>query len=336
MAIQRMPAALFVARLEEARLRGDGYIMGARGQDPRKWGKSSWWFTQYSGKQRTKALAWRENAPRVWDCNGLAEGLYEEWSGVNINTKARYNYSGWCGVKGKGMIPAAHRMPGAAVFHGDTAAKIHHVMYLTEPVNPADPAGDWYLTEARGVMYGVVRTKLSERKPDYWGIMDKYFDYDDADYVPVVPELGEIVLKNGMVNREDVRQLQENLIALGYDLGKWVADGDFGDATEIALMEFQRAHDCDADGEYGPQTHAAMTALLEALRAPVEQPKVVQITGGSCWVRTAPNTSGGKLDAVKPGTELVYAGETSANGWLKVEFRGEMGWVSGKYSEVTE
>lgn len=334
MAIKRMPIGLFVAGVKAAIARHDGYIMGAKGQNPKKWNKNSWWFTQYSGKQKTQALKWRENAERVWDCNGLSEGLYEEWSGVNINTKARYNYSGWCGVKGKGMIPVEQRVPGAAVFHGKSAASIHHVMYLLEPVDPANPAGDWYLGEARGVMYGCVQTRLYDRDPDFWGIMDKYFDYDDADYVPAWPELGEVILRNGMMNREDVRELQQHLIDLGYDLGKWGADGDFGDATEIALIAFQKAEGCEPDGEYGPQTHAALMALVEALNAPVQQPKAVQISGGSCWVRTAPNTSGAKLGAVKTGTELSYGGETAENGWLLVAYENRNGWVSGKYGKL--
>ena len=107
MAINRMPIAQFVAQLAAALARGGRYIMGARGQDPRKWAEDSWWFTQYSGAQRDKALYWREHAARVWDCNGLAEGIYEDYSGVNINTKARYNYANWCGVKAQARYPPA-------------------------------------------------------------------------------------------------------------------------------------------------------------------------------------------------------------------------------------
>ena len=50
--IKRMPAALFAKQLGEALARKDGYIMGATGQDPRKWSVDSHWFTQYSGAQR--------------------------------------------------------------------------------------------------------------------------------------------------------------------------------------------------------------------------------------------------------------------------------------------
>lgn len=335
MAIKRMPISLFMAELRSAYKRKDGYIMGAKGQNPKKWSKNSWWFTQYSGSQKTKALYWRENAQRVWDCNGLAEGIYEDWSGVNINTKARYNYSGWCGVKGSGMIPAKYRIAGAPVFWGKTAASITHVAYLDEPVDKSNPAGDWYIIEARGVMYGVVRTKLYSRKPNYWGIMDKYFDYSDSDYIETefVEHLGDRLLKNGSEG-DDVKELQEALIRLGYDCGKWGIDGDFGDSTEQAVMSFQRDHSLDVDGEYGPLSHAAMEKALAKLGQTVEDPKKVKIVGGNCWVRTAPNTTGDKLGVAKEGTTHEYQGETSEDGWLLIVFAGANAWVSGKYGEL--
>lgn len=336
MAIKRVPISRFMAEVRAAYKRKDGYIMGATGQNPRKWSKSSWWFSQYkdrdqySAKQEAKALYWRENAERVWDCNGLPEGIYKDITGVNINTKARYNYSGWCGQKGTGMIPADKRVEGAAVFHGVKASAITHVMFLDEPVDPNNPGGDWYLIEARGVLFGVTRTRLYDRQPDFWGIMDKYFDYADADYVPAEPELGEVILKNGMEDRADVKQLQTYLMALGYDLGIRGADGDFGDMTEQAVIEFQQKHGCEPDGEYGPITHAAMLKALEALNKPVENPKRVKIEGGQCWIRSKPNVNGEKLGLAKRDSVHEYAGETAANGWLKID----KGWVSGKYGKL--
>jgi hypothetical protein len=61
--------------------------------------------------------------------------------------------------------------------------------------------------------------------------------------------------------------------------------------------------------------------------------KVVLIQGGSCWVRTAPNTKAIKLGAVTAGTQLAYGGQ-SINGWHLVDYKNRNGWVSGKYSKV--
>lgn len=332
---KKMPIEKFVSELYAAYKRKDGYIMGATGQNPKKWSVNSWWFTQYTDpKQRKQALYWREHAQRVWDCNGLAEGLYKDYTGVDINTKARFNYAQWCDPKGSGMIPAKYRVPGAAVFWGTSAANIHHVAYLYKPVKAGVPSGDWYLIEARGVYYGVVMTKLLERKPNYWGWMTKYFDYDqEAEYPADSPAIGNRILRNGDEG-EDVKQMQSNLIRLGYSCGKWGADGDFGDATEQALKKFQSEHGLEADGEYGPKSREAMDKAIADMERPHDDPKSVKISGGNCYVRSAPDTSGKVLGVAHDGDTLPYGGQTSDNGWNLVDYKGENGWVSGKYSKL--
>ncbi len=69
--------------------------------------------------------------------------------------------------------------------------------------------------------------------------------------------LGKRILKKGR-SGADVAQLQEALIALGYDCGKWGADGDFGPATDAAVRAFQRDRGLEADGEFGPLSLAAL------------------------------------------------------------------------------
>ena len=333
---KKMPIDLFVRQIGEAYERGDGYIMGATGQNPRRWKKDSWWFNQYKNnpKQYEKALYWRAHAARVWDCNGLAEGLYKDYAGTSIDTRARYNYQHWCDPKGRGLIPPKYRVAGAAVFWGDTASDIHHVAFLYAPVKANDPQGDWYLIEARGVMTGVVRTRLLSRKPDFWGWMTKYFDYAGAgDVQPENPHLGDRVLKNGM-SGEDVRELQTDLIRLGYDLGCFGADGDFGDATEEAVKQFQRDKKLTVDGEAGEATCAVLEKALAKLEKPVTDPRRVKITGGKCYVRDAPDKSGAKLGVAHEGEAFDYAGETTPTGWNKIAYKGKTGWVSGKYSRL--
>lgn len=258
MARKRMPIGQFVQQIKAAYDRQDGYTMGATGQNPRRWKTDSHWFSQYkNAKQHAKALYWREHAARVWDCNGLAEGLYRDYAGVSIDTQAKYNYRNWCDPKGAGLIPPEDRVAGAAVFWGDSAGKIHHVAFLYEPVDPDDPGGDWYLIEARGVMYGVVMTKLLDRKPGFWGWMTKYFDYGED--CQSEQHLGDRTLQSGMTG-DDVRELQEDLIRLGFDVGPCGTDGEFGDDTESALKRFQRSRRL-------PVTGIADAATVEALEA---------------------------------------------------------------------
>jgi peptidoglycan hydrolase-like protein with peptidoglycan-binding domain len=72
------------------------------------------------------------------------------------------------------------------------------------------------------------------------------------------------VLALGDVGAE-VKALQENLIKLGYDLGRWGADGDFGSTTQKRVKEFQKKCGLTADGIVGPQTYAELEEALANL-----------------------------------------------------------------------
>ena len=336
----KLPITKFVEFLNNRQLAKDGYIMGATGQDPKKWSKTSWWFTQYSGSQKEKALYWREHCKRVWDCNGLAEGYYKDVTGIDINTRARYNYSGWCSVKGSGKVPDKHKVPGLAVFIGKTAKEITHVGYLVAPVKASDPDGDWWVIEARGVMYGVVKTKLSARGWNYWGYMDKYFDYsghaEGADSEDTI-ELGDRTLRKGSTGN-DVTELQNTLLRLKYQLPKYGADGDFGAETETAVKKFQTDNDLDVDGIVGKQTFAAIDKLTEETKTeeattPNECKKIV-ITGGQVNVRST-NSTNGKIIFVAKKDEK-YDVNSSKDGWYEIKTEKGLGWISGKYSKAIE
>ena len=45
------------------------------------------------------------------------------------------------------------------------------------------------------------------------------------------------------------------------------------------------------------------------------------------FVRDAPSTAGRILGIAKRGHALPYADVTAENGWMKVWYRGEAGWV---------
>ncbi len=142
--------------------------------------------------------------------------------------------------------------------------------------------------------------------------------------------LGDRVLMNGMAGA-DVKELQNALISLGYSCGSYGADGDFGDATEMAVRAFQREHDCQVDGEAGPETIAA---LQKAQEAEPDMARAVQIVGGNCWARTANSRTATKLGVAYEGERYQYGGETAANGWLLIDFHGQNAWVSGMYGRI--
>ena len=81
------------------------------------------------------------------------------------------------------------------------------------------------------------------------------------------------VLKKGRKG-EDVREMQEKLEKLGYDIGPCGADGDFGDDTYDAVVKFQRDHKLEPiDGEIGNDTYTAIEAALWVLETAAENPE---------------------------------------------------------------
>lgn len=70
-----------------------------------------------------------------------------------------------------------------------------------------------------------------------------------------------------------VRDMQEKLISLGYDLGKYGADGDFGYDTLSAVKQFQKDHGLERDGEAGPDTLSALDKAVSEKEQKQSQPQ---------------------------------------------------------------
>ncbi|MGP4042016.1 peptidoglycan-binding protein [Gracilibacillus sp. D59] len=60
------------------------------------------------------------------------------------------------------------------------------------------------------------------------------------------------------ISGTDVRNLQRELIKLGFNLNKYGADGVFGNETESAVKAFQRSEGIKVDGIVGPVTRARL------------------------------------------------------------------------------
>lgn len=91
-----------------------------------------------------------------------------------------------------------------------------------------------------------------------------HVDYGDAPADVEIPDyaLGARLLKRGCTG-EDVRELQKALIRLGFSCGSAGADGEFGKQTDAAVTAFQVAAGLEPDGKFGPATLAALNAALE-------------------------------------------------------------------------
>ncbi len=83
-------------------------------------------------------------------------------------------------------------------------------------------------------------------------------DYDDEREDKIMIELNQLEKGN---KGEQVKTVQRLLIALGYDIGKYGVDGDFGDDTVKSVKKFQKAKKLTADGIVGKNTWSALLGV---------------------------------------------------------------------------
>jgi len=192
------------------------------------------------------------------DCVGLIKGY--GWRDDNDKVKIGANdmkdlsaNGMFAEAKEKGTISSIRKdIPGLAVrFDG------HIGVYI----------GNDEVVEARGFDYGIVKTKLSARPWTHW-LKIPSIDYGDKNggdpEVPGLPKkgayplgFGKRILKSG-TKGEDVKYLQLVLEFLGYNCGRYGADGDFGDYTFTAVTRYQRAKKLTIDGEVGVKTRGVL------------------------------------------------------------------------------
>ena len=207
--------------------------------------------------------------------------------------------------------------------------------------------GGGIVREWRGFDYGRVDTKLKDRRWTHWYEIP-FVDYSgQTAKQPEVKEpvsvgtLGSRLLKKGRTG-DDVKMLQELLMELGYELPKYGADGDYGNETEAAVMEFQGDNGLTADGKYGEKSHEVMMDILAEREAqededdedevPVTQ--YIEVTGNTVNIRKGSGTTFEILTCVRLGAKLALVA-TAANGWHAVKLPdGREGWIGPKYSKV--
>ena len=99
---------------------------------------------------------------------------------------------------------------------------------------------------------GVWEGKLDKRRWSHWAIIK------GTNIVEGSEEPMTTTLRRGSVGQA-VREMQAALLAKGFDLGSYGADGKFGAKTETAVMAFQRLNGLPANGAWGAAEQAALT-----------------------------------------------------------------------------
>ena len=155
--------------------------------------------------------------------------------------------------------------------------------------------------------------------------------------VPIVtPTPTPPSLQVGFKGSEAVRALQRRLKELGYYSGS--ADGDFGPATEKAVMEFQRANGLKADGKAGQQTLSKLNS-----RSAISYKEAHATATPRVTAKPTPRVTATPRPTATPNLSKDYYLSAGASGARVRTLQGrliELGWLGGKvtgtYDEATE
>lgn len=190
----------------------------------------------------------------AWDKDGDIDTRPSSYGSNDQPDKSARQALDACKVKGS--ISTIPEIPGLAVW---TKTGGHIGLYV----------GNGEVIELRGYGQNIQWNKLRDRAFTTWGLYP-YTKYTEAQEA-VAKAAASIVasgnntqtLRKGSKG-DTVKEAQELLLAHGYELPNYGADGDYGAETIAAVKKFQQANGLEADGICGPKTWAALKAAPSA------------------------------------------------------------------------
>lgn len=206
-----------------------------------------------------KGYAWTNGGQGVLETIGTDKPITSKYGSNGCPDKGANSMFSYAKSKGMdwGVIGTLPELVGVALH------KSGHVGYYV---------GNGYAVEWRGFAYGCVKTKVAGRGWTHWYKLP-FINYGEVsttkpdDDVPATDTVRNLSYKPGSMKRgEDVRELQVDLNALGFDCG--IADGIFGKKTNAAVRAFQAAMKLEVDGIVGQKTRSALELALESVGAP--------------------------------------------------------------------
>lgn len=155
--------------------------------------------------------------------------------------------------------------------------------------------------------------------------------------VPVSPgtiaDINNGTLRIGMKG-DAVALMQKMLQSLGYDIGSYGVDGDFGKDTLYALRQFQADKGLIVDGIYGPNSQAALNKAYNkqtptsSSTSSAKGAYMVKVTADSLNIRKGPST---QYEVVGKITDQgVYTIVDISGTWGKL--KSGIGWISLNYT----
>lgn len=245
-----------------------GYIWGTAGIKWTKAEQANLEKTTDSNRAQGRKYGSKWIGHTVADCSGLFSWAFKKLGGYMYHGSDTM-YRKYCAdhgalKKGKRADGAALK-PGTAVFVWNGEKYSHVGLFV----------GGTEVIEAMSTINGVKKSKVTDNKWSHWGELTGV-SYEDSGETEPKPEKKPTLRKGSKGSA--VKELQAHLIKLGYDLGKWGADGDFGNQTELAVKAFQKANGLTQDGVVGEKTWEKLDG--NPVHAPIPEKKYkVTISG---------------------------------------------------------
>lgn len=224
---------------------------------------------QWSPAQKAQAKQVAATMSSIWDSPGLQTGQREFvkprlMSYVMPRAKATLfsnpNQSGYAGALKAAFISYAANLPAVADRYLSLAA--------ADPKWTTASDQDKFTMAMEKIVPGPHVTIWPERYSTIQPVLQKLFGVK-------IPTLQEILNNHPSPppppsdpDLTTTKGIQQFLINHGYDLGPSGADGLWGAKTEAAVKKFQLDHKLTVDGIVGPQTRAAMLAMLSSPTGP--------------------------------------------------------------------
>ena len=306
------------------------------------------WYTE---KNINKLKKVANQNPPTWgfDCVNLYKGLLWGWNGDSSKERggAVYASNGVPDSNADGIFNLCLKkssdfsniQPGEAVWIPG-----HFGLYIGDNlVIECTPAWDDGV-QITGLKNLKTVSGYNNREWDKHGFLP-WIDYENAGIiVPDVPQihLGDRTLRKGMEGN-DVKELQEALIQLGYDLGSYGADGDFGSSTERAVKKFQQKMSLTSDGIFGKKSLEALQSIADnggenvvptepEPTVPEQEPVIkatYEVTGNTVYLWNGhPSFGGEKGILVKKGDRLT---RPDFGKYVPVVYNGAIKWINSEY-----
>jgi len=297
-------------------------------------------YTNSSARERFWGYP-KEGDPGSSDCSSAVRKAIQRVTGFAIgsNTVSQVNNNTtleWIEFANGKRYPTVHLLPGDLLYFKGRDKSRPYMVGHVEMVDE-DTAYLWGHGSGTGPRKISLKSYCDSRYKAGRGLIGvKRVLFDEKPEQPTISSLGKRLLKrtSPLMKGEDVRELQALLLEIGYDCDG--IDGYYGINTADAVRAFQFACRLQADGEYGPLTHAALKTALEAgdveqdEEPPEDTPRML-IATGDVWIRTLPSTAGGKSAVLHKGATIERAGEDTES-WYGVTYNGKQRYVSRKYA----